>query len=150
VWRVETLSGLSISANDTNEETAAMMHVEDNDHSLSIRNNIGPWLKQQCEESQLYLQNDISLAELAKQIGTNRVYLSQHFAMQGTTYNDYIKNLRIQHFINLYHETTVTHQSITVQQLAYQSGFRTYGTFNRAFKQIMRMTATEWIRTMKE
>ena len=150
VWRVETLSGLSISANDTNEETAAMMHVEDNDHSLSIRNNIGPWLKQQCEESQLYLQNDISLVELAKQIGTNRVYLSQHFAMQGTTYNDYINNLRIQHFINLYHETTVTHQSITVQQLAYQSGFSTYGTFNRAFKQIMRMTATEWIRTMKE
>jgi len=150
LWRVETLSDLSIPVNDEEEKTVTTENVEDNKLPLSIRNNIGPWLKQQCEESQLYLQNDISLAELAKQIGTNRVYLSQHFAMQGTTYNDYIKNLRIQHFINLYHETTVTHQSITVQQLAYQSGFSTYGTFNRAFKQIMRMTATEWIRTMKE
>ena len=34
LWRVETLSDLSISANDTNEERAAVMHVEDNDHSL--------------------------------------------------------------------------------------------------------------------
>jgi hypothetical protein len=34
LWRVETLSDLSISANDTNEEKAAVMHVEDNDHSL--------------------------------------------------------------------------------------------------------------------
>ena len=150
VWRVETLSDLSFSANDTNEETAAMMLVEDNDRSLSIRNNIGPLLKQHCEDSQLYLQNNLSLAELAKQIGTNRVYLSQHFAMQGTTYNAYINSLRIQHFINIYNKTAVTHQSTTVQQLAYQSGFSTYGTFNTAFKQRMGMTATEWIRTMKQ
>ena len=126
------------------------MHVEDNDHSLSFRNNIGTLLMQHCEESQLYLQNDLSLSELARLIGTNRVYLSQHFAMQGTTYNAYINSLRIQHFINLYHETAATHQSTMVQQLAYQSGFSTYGTFNRAFKQTMGMTATEWIRTMKE
>ena len=150
LWRVETLSDLSIPVNDEEEKTVTTENVEDNKLPLSIRNNIGPWLKQQCEESQLYLQNDISLAELAKQIGTNRVYLSQHFAMQGTTYNAYINSLRIQHFINLYHETAATHQSTMVQQLAYQSGFSTYGTFNRAFKQTMGMTATEWIRTMKE
>ena len=156
VWRVETLSDLSISAHDAHEETAAIMQVEDNDHSLSIRNcsasalgmskNIGPLLMQHCEEAQLYLQNDLSLTELAKQIGTNRVYLSQHFAMQGTNYNAYINGLRIQHFINLYHEVSGTHQFTTVQQLAYQSGFNSYGTFNTAFKQRMGMTATEWIR----
>ena len=146
VWRVETLSDLSFSAHDTNEETAPVVHVENNDQSLSMRYNIGPLLKQHCEEPQLYLQNDISLTELAKQIGTNRVYLSQHFAMQGITYKIYINNLRIQHFINLYHETAATHQSLTVQQLAYQSGFSSYGTFNRAFKQAIGMTATEWIR----
>ena len=154
LWRIETLSDLSIPVNNTEEE------VEDNHHSLSMRNrsalplgsakNIGPLLKQHCEESQLYLQNDISLTELAKQIGTNRVYLSQHFAMQGTTYNAYINGLRIQHFINLFHEAAATHQSTTVKQLAYQSGFRSYGTFNLAFKQSMGMTATEWMRTMTE
>ncbi len=160
LWRVETLSDLSLFASDANEETVAMTHVEDYDHSSSMRNcsasplgmskNIGHLLKQHCEESQLYLQYDISLTELAKQIGTNRVYLSQHFAMQGTTYNAYINGLRIQYFINLYHEAAATHQTTTVQQLAYQSGFCSYGTFNTAFKKSMGMTATEWIRTMTE
>ena len=160
LWRVETLSDLSLFASDANEETVVMTHVEDDDHSSSMRNcsasplgmskNIGHLLKQHCEESQLYLQYDISLTELAKQIGTNRVYLSQHFAMQGTTYNAYINGLRIQYFINLYHEAAATHQTTTVQQLAYQSGFRSYGTFNTAFKKSMGMTATEWIRTMTD
>jgi len=31
------------------------------------------------------------------------------------------------------------------KQLAYQSGFRSYSTFSAAFKQIMGMTATEWM-----
>ena len=45
LWRVETLSDLSISSDDANEGTVAMAHVEDDDHSLSMRNNIGPLLK---------------------------------------------------------------------------------------------------------
>ena len=149
LWRVETLNDLSISAKDTSEVPTALAHeVEDNDNSLSMRNNIGPLLKQHCEESQLYLQYDISLTELAKLIGTNRVYLSQHFAMQGTTYNAYVNGLRIRHFMNLYREAAASHLPMTVQQLAYQSGFRSYGTFNAAFKQSMGMTATEWMRSI--
>ena len=58
-----------------------------------------------------------SAMQLAKLIGTNRLYLSKHFASQGITYNAYINGLRIQHFINLYHEAVATHQPIAVQQL---------------------------------
>ena len=153
LWRAETLSDLSSTAQDATEKVdglvqlaAALDEVEHNDSSLSIRNKIGPLLKQYCEEPQLYLQNDISLSQLAKQIGVNRVYLSQHFATQHTTYNGYINGLRIRHFINLYQESVTAHQPVTVQQLAYQSGFHSYGTFNTAFKQVMKMTATEWMR----
>ena len=154
LWRTETLSDLSVVAHDAEygqyhpvDDTG---EKENNESSLSIRNKIEPLLERHCEEPQLYLQNDISLSQLAKQIGVNRVYLSQHFAQQGTTYNAYINGLRIQHFINLYQEADAAHQPITVQQLAYQSGFRSYGTFNTAFKQSMRMTATEWMRNMAQ
>ena len=139
LWRVETLSDLSLS-----------------DLPLSIRNpsasplglskNIGPLLKKYCEDPQLYLQNDVSLSLLANKIGINRSYLSKHFAMQGISYNEYINGLRIQHFVNLYHEAAATHQPVTVQKLAYQSGFRSYNTFSVAFKKIMGMNTTEWIR----
>jgi AraC-like DNA-binding protein len=111
-----------------------------------LSKNIGPLLKQHCEEAQLYLQYDISLTQLATLIGINRSYLSKHFASQGITYNGYINGLRIQHFINLYHKAAASHQSVTAQQLAYQSGFRSYNTFSIAFKKMMGMNATEWMR----
>ena len=131
LWRVETLSDL------TPHQTTLV---------ASPAKNIGPLLKQHCEEPQLYLQYDISLPQLAQTIGTNRLYLSQYFSSQGMTYNAYINGLRIQHFINLYHEAIAARQLISVQQLALQSGFRSYSTFNAAFKQSMGMTATGWMR----
>ena len=150
LWRVETLSDLSSSiqtdtittTNDAEEETDI---TENNGLSLTVSTNIGLLLKRYCEEPQLYLQHDISAIQLAKLIGTNRSYLSKYFASQGTTYSAYINGLRIQHFINLYHEAVATHQPITVQQLADKSGFHSYSTFNAAFKQSMGMTATEWM-----
>ena len=157
LWRVETLCDLSIAVNDAEEETGATENAEDNALPLSIRNrsalplglskNIGPLLKQYCEEQQLYLQHDISVSYLAKLVGTNRVYLSQYFLAQGTNYNAYINGLRIQHFINLYHESAATLHPMTTKELAYQSGFRSYSTFSAVFKQIMGMTATEWMRS---
>ena len=141
LWRVETLCDLSIPEGTTK-------NVEDSDLSLSMRNNIGPLLKQHCEDQQLYLQYDLTLSQLAQIIGTNRLYLSQHFSSQGMTYNAYINGLRIQHFINLYHEAVATHQPITAQQLAHQSGFRSYNTFSVAFKKIIGMTATDWMRNV--
>ncbi|MBR5396071.1 MAG: helix-turn-helix transcriptional regulator [Bacteroidaceae bacterium] len=156
LWRVETLSDLSIPVNDAAEEMGTTEHEEDNVLSLSIRNrsasplglskNIGPLLKKYCEEPQLYLQYDISVTQLAQQIGINRSYLSKHFALQGISYNAYINGLRIQHFVNLYHESVAKHHLVTAQQLAHQSGFRSYSTFSAAFKQSMGMTATEWMR----
>jgi len=136
LWRVETLSDLSIPVNDTTEEMVT---------TLSIRSNIGPLLKKYCEDAQLYLQYDITANQLSKLIGTNRLYLSRYFATQGITYNAYINGLRIQHFINLYHKSATSHQPMIAKQLAYQSGFRSYSTFSAAFKQIMGMTATEWM-----
>ena len=163
LWRVETLSDLSTSlpsdsdaaidvdmdvdVNHAAKETTASEDGEDKPQ-LSIRNNIGPLLRQYCEEPQLYLQYDISLTQLATLIGVNRSYLSKHFALQGITYNDYINGLRIQHFLNLYHETLATHRTATTQQLALQSGFRSYNTFSVAFKKIMGMNTTEWIRSV--
>ena len=160
LWRVETISDMSILIQSDTAiavDDEADLNVPDERGrgispgvKLSLSQNIGPLLKQYCEEPQLYLQYDISLSQLATSIGINRSYLSKHFAMQGLTYNAYINGLRIQHFIKLYHESVATHLPIMVQQLALQSGFRSYSTFNAVFKQSMGTTATEWMRNMTE
>ena len=146
LWRVETLSDLSIPVNNT----LSLSIRNSSAQNLGLSKNIGPLLEKYCEEQQLYLQYDISLTQLALHVGINRAYLSKHFALQGITYNTYINGLRIQHFINLYREATKTHQPVTAQQLAYQSGFRSYNTFSVAFKKMMGKTATEWMRNNTE
>ena len=165
LWRVETLQDLNlpissenivvadatpIDDSDAMDTMIATEETEEADTSLSVRNNIGPLLRQHCEEPQLYLQYDLTLQQLATQIGVNRSYLSKHFALQGITYNTYINNLRIRHFVSLCQERVAAHQPLSIQQLSLDSGFRSYSTFNGAFKQVMHTTATEWLRLLAE
>lgn len=134
LWRVETLQELIPAAPAVQEA------------SSPIPDNIGPLLETKCERAQLYLQHDLSLAQLSLAIGTNHSYLSKYFAQQGLTYNAYINGLRIRHFMRLYREAVSGHRMITAQNLAYESGFRSYSTFSAAFKQHTGMTVTAWMR----
>ena len=110
-------------------------------------------LQQHCIDNQLYLQHDLNLLQLAKAIGTNRSYLSQYFSSIGMNYNAYINDLRINHFVSLYHEAVVSQRSINAQQLALKSGYRSYNTFREAFKRKTGQSVTVWIkedRAMRE
>ena len=139
LWRVETLRDLSISQSSINEEAVTA-------EEQTAHNDFGPFLQKYCIDTQLYLQYDLSLLQLSKAIGTNRFYLSQYFSSQGLTYNAYINNLRIDHFVSLYREAVAAHRSFTAQQLAQESGFRSYRTFSDAFKRKMGQTVTVWMK----
>ena len=149
LWRVETLSDLSIPVNEEEEKTVSTDNAEDNELPLSTRNNIELLLQQHCIDEQLYLQHDLSISQLAKAIGTNRFYLSQYFSSLNTNYNAYINDLRINHFISLYREAVDTQRSFTAQQLALESGYRSYSTFRNAFKCKMGHSVTVWIKGMQ-
>ena len=138
LWRVETLSYLSISQPQPSP-------VEDETIQATYE-YIAPLLQKYCVDTQLYLQHDLNLSELAKAIGTNRFYLSQYFSNQGTTYNAYINDLRVNHFISLYREAVDASRSFTAQQLAQESGFRNYNTFNSAFKRKTGLSVTAWMK----
>ena len=96
-------------------------------------------------DTQLYLQHDLTLHHLALAIGTNRTYLGLYFARQGITYNTYINDLRINHFVSLCQAAAAAHQPIVAQQLASDSGYRSYSTFSLAFKQRMGRSVTAWM-----
>ena len=154
LWRVETLSDLSIplSQNLSVAEpvTTEAEDLEVNGLSQTNRENIGALLQQHCIETQLYLQHDLNISQLAKAIGTNRFYLSQYISNQGMTYNAYINGLRVNHFVSLYHEAVASHRSFSAQQLAQESGFYTYRTFSEAFKRKMGHTVSAWMKTASE
>lgn len=102
-------------------------------------------LKEHCEATRLYLENDLTLQMLAQAMGTNRSYLSQYFSRQGVTYNTYINGLRINHFISRCRELAAAGQDIPIQQLALESGFGSYRTFSRAFLQRTGKSVTVWM-----
>ena len=83
---------------------------------------------------------------MAKAIGTNRTYLSLYFVRKETTYNAYINDLRIRHFVGLYREAVAARRPITAQQLALMSGYHSYSTFSLAFKQRMGLSVKDWMR----
>jgi AraC-like DNA-binding protein len=138
LWRVESLSDLSISQQ---QSISTGLSVP------SSCNNIGPLLQMHCIDTQLYLQHDLSLIQLAKAIGTNRTYLSLYFSNQNITYNAYINNLRINHFIRLYRKAVADQHFFTAQQLALESGYHSYRTFSEVFKRQTGQSVTVWMKT---
>lgn len=147
VWRVETLSDLSISQSqdDIEEEIIAEEGINDGGLPDITYDNIGLLLQQHCIDTKLYLQHDLSLSQLAKTIGTNRSYLSLYFSHKGMTYNAYINDLRINHFIDLFRKAVSSRHLVTAQQLAHKSGYKSYSTFSLAFKQRMGVAVTTWM-----
>ena len=133
-WRVETLADLSISQSPSSETISDATYEQ-----------IGALLKQQCEDTQLYLQHDLTLSHLAHAVGTNRTYLGMYFSRQGTTYNSYINDLRIDCFVRLVREANAAQRPFTAQELAAQSGYRSYRTFSVAFRQRTGQSVTAWM-----
>jgi len=138
LWRVESLPTLELPAQPENQQPTVIPVTIDLAH-------IEQQLKEHCVASQLYLQHGISIDQLAQAIGTNRSYLSQYFSRQSITYNIYINNLRINHFISLYEQAVAAGQNVGAQQLAEESGFRSYSTFSRAFIQRMGQSVKAWM-----
>ena len=144
LWRVETLSCLSPDSQQTHSRAFPVTEVGLSGEDLD---DIKLLLKQHCEDTRLYLQHDLTHLQLAKELGINRTYLSLYFARHNTTYNAYINDLRIFHFVRLYREAMTAGRDFTAQELAVQSGYRSYRTFSQAFKERMGQSVKEWMST---
>ena len=152
LWRVETLSDLSFSQQPESLPVDLSIPAKrESDVNPKVPTaNIRLLLQKYCIDTQLYLQHDLTLSQLAHAIGTNCTYLTNYFIQQGITYNAYINDLRINHFINLYREAVATGSPFTAQQLANDSGYRSYSTFSLAFKQRMGQSVTAWMHNPAE
>ena len=165
LWRVETLSDLSItqplpieiigiqdnSLSDDNSRPDDNRQLNDGDSPSSDTmtnatfEQIGALLQQRCEDARLYLHHGLTLAQLAQAIGTNRTYLGLYFSSKKISYNTYVNDLRIRHFVSLYRDAVAARCTVTAQQLASESGYRNYKTFSVAFRERMGQSVTEWM-----
>ena len=167
LWRVETLESLTPAPSEELRVKSEELRVKNNSNNQELQNcnsdsslftlhsslssqgsslfTLHSSLQKYCIDTQLYLQHDLTIHQLAIAVGTNRCYLSQYFSRRGTTYNAYINDLRIDHFVSLYREAVAIKRPVTAQQLAQDSGYRNYTTFSNAFKQRMGKNVTAWM-----
>lgn len=103
-------------------------------------NDIGAAVHRLFVQEKIYLTPGLKLSDVAKRAGTNRTYLSQYFNRDsGTTFYDYVNNLRIDHAERLLAETDET-----IDKVAESSGFNSLSTFLRAFKARHKCTPVEY------
>lgn len=92
-------------------------------------------------EKKNYLDPDLSLQSLAKELKIPKHHLTQLFSIRiGKNFYQYINVFRVEHACQLICKT----ESGTLETLAFESGFNSKATFNRYFKTIMGCTPSEY------
>lgn len=97
-------------------------------------------LERIMDEEQPYLVNDLTLAQLAEQMGVRPHNLSQLLNQSlGMTFYDYINSARVRHACAL-----LKNSRDTVLDVAFASGFNNKATFYSAFRQQMSTTPSAY------
>lgn len=95
-------------------------------------------------KKRLYLQKELSLTTLAQNLKMPAHHLTQVLSIRlQMTFYQYINSLRINHACELLKDKTV---SLTLEELAEESGFNSKVSFNRQFKQAMHTTPSAYRR----
>ncbi|MBQ8047253.1 MAG: helix-turn-helix transcriptional regulator [Prevotella sp.] len=119
-----------------------IIDMEEKEMAKSVCYEVSPvdemGLKRAIEDEQIFLDPDLTLATLAKAVGTNRTYMSNWLSdVQGQTFYNYVNRLRVERAsIPLMNE----HPEYTMDYIAEKSGFGSVSTFRRAFQKFTGQT----------
>ena len=104
-------------------------------------------LKRLMELDKIYLNSDLSLQILASYLGTTEKKCS-HALRKGLemNFNQYINSYRVDAFVEKVQEGK--HKELTLLSLAYECGFDSKSTFNRAFKLLKGQTPSQFIKSL--
>lgn len=96
------------------------------------------------ETQKRYLDPNLTLGTLAKELNTNREYLSRTINLFfGKSYTDYINGYRIKAALEILQSiANGTTKPRTILKIANASGFKSTSTFNPAFKKVVGGTPT--------
>lgn len=100
------------------------------------------------QNDKVYRESNLSLNDIAEKLGTTRHNISQvineHFGM---SFFNFINKYRIDEAIRILDNDT--HRTYNMIDVAYDVGFNNKVTFNKAFKNIVQMTPTEYLKKLK-
>jgi AraC-like DNA-binding protein len=105
-------------------------------------------IEQLLKEELLYQDPDLSLFDLAKKLTTNVSLLSKVINRGfNSNFNDLINGYRIKQYVELLNKGE--HKKQTLLSLAFECGFNSKTTFNRAFRKQTGLSPQQYIKTNK-
>ena len=131
-----------------NEKHTRRKHESGNDRIEHIQ-DLDKWKKKvdQLIERKIFLRADISLKEMADLLNTNSSKLSKIINTgYNQNFNDFINQYRILDIVEKLEQGK--HQYHTLTSIAFDSGFNSKATFNRAFKKHTHKTPREFIASL--
>lgn len=109
----------------------------------------GYWLRHQMKINRFYLDEELSLNSLAKELGISIHELSKIINTGlRKNFNDFVNEFRIQDVTRKMRDPA--YDRLTLLGIAYDCGFNSKTTFNRAFKQIAGKSPAEYKNELKK
>ena len=103
-----------------------------------------PKLLRLMQEEKIYEDPELSLTQVAKQLQSNPSFISmvvnRGFVLN---FNDFVNQFRIEAVKEMLKKGE--HKKQTLLGIAYECGFNSKATFNRAFKKVTGLTPKEWV-----
>lgn len=91
-------------------------------------------------EQQIFLNPQLKVSDVAMAVGTNRTYVSNYFNREiGSTFYDYVNNLRVEHSCQLLRTTNES-----IKCIAEKSGFNSPQAFIRVFTRTKGITPSAY------
>ena len=98
-------------------------------------------LKKLMEDDLLFLNPNLTIEDIASELGTNRVYISRVVnQLMHETFRDYVNRLRIRYAKQYMRQNPAHNQEAVATSCGYQDA----ASFNRKFHQLTGMTPREW------
>ncbi|WP_413977296.1 helix-turn-helix domain-containing protein [Maribacter sp. 2307UL18-2] len=137
--------GFSQKKEDTTKHTIAVNKKEELSPKLVKTKE---FLSSYMQNEKPYLDPDMTLVTLAKQLDVSREELSE-VINKGfrSKFNDFINGYRIEAIKQMLSENKQAELSLT--GIAYECGFNSKATFNRVFKKMTRLSPSDFINTLK-
>lgn len=120
----------------TTTETNNSLFCESSPDNNLLENNIKQWAQQEK-----YLEQGITIKQLAKELNTNRTYLSHYINnIEGKTFREWINDLRIEKSKEILLNST----NLSVSEIAGITGYSDSSNFNKQFVKNTGIPAGIW------
>lgn len=97
-----------------------------------------------------FRRNDITLSIAARELNTNREYLSRAINRQDLHFNDLVNKYRVMEVIGIFSNPADVRNKLTLQVLATEVGFNSNSVFIDAFRKVTGMTPTQFREHLNE